>query len=144
MKARGPTVLLVEDDPNHELLVDIALQRAAPEIRLRCVPNGDHAIRYLSGEEPFGRRDANPLPDVIILDIRLPVISGFEVLEWIQSQDSIREIPVLVFTSSDDPEDAKRAYGLGARAYRRKSEDFGIVAEEVQALLQRWVSPSAP
>ena len=139
MKEQYPTVLLVEDDPNHEFLVDVALQRADPEILLRSVPDGADAIRYLSGEKPFHDRREYPMPAVIILDLKLPKVSGFEVLRWLQGQEALWEIPVLVFTTSGDPEDAKRAFSLGARAYRQKSEDFSAVADEVRDLLDRWV-----
>ena len=139
VEEQEPTVLLVEDDLNHQVLVDVALQRADPGVRLRSVPDGADAIRYLSGEKPFHDRRKFPLPAVIILDLKLSKVSGFEVLRWLQDQRALWEIPVLVFTTSDDPDDAKRAFSLGARAYRQKSEDFSVIADEVRDLLDRWV-----
>jgi len=144
MTQEEPNVLLVEDDPNHELLVEIALRRASLGVRVRSVQNGSLAIQYLSGEPPFNNRKDYPLPAVIILDLSLPIVSGFEVLEWLQGRKDLWEIPVLVFTASGDPKDAERAFGLGARAYRQKSEDFDAVADPVREFLEKWVGPGPP
>jgi DNA-binding response OmpR family regulator len=139
MGGKIPIVLLVEDDPDHELLVEFALRRASLGIRIRAVPNGAAAIQYLSCEPPFNDREAYPIPALIILDLNLPIVSGFEVLEWLQSREDLWEVPVVVFSASDDPEDSKRAFSLGARAYRVKSEDFDVLADPVREILKKWV-----
>ena len=142
MGEKEPILLLVEDDPDHELLVELALRRASLGIRIRAVPNGAGAIQYLSGEPPFNDREAYPLPALIILDLSLPVVSGFEVLEWLQGREDLWAVPVVVFTASEDPEDSKRAFSLGARAYRVKSEDFDVLADPVREILKKWAKPS--
>lgn len=141
MTEEEPNVLLVEDDPNHELLVEIALRRASLGVRVRSVQNGALAIQYLTGEPPFDNREKYPLPAVIILDLNLPIVTGFEFLEWLQGRKDFWEIPVLVFTASDDPKDAERAYGLGIKAYRQKTEDFDTVVDPVRDFLEKWVGP---
>ena len=76
---------------------------------------------------------------MIILDLNLPIVTGFEFLEWLQGRKELWEIPVLVFTASEDPKDAERAYGLGVKAYRQKTEDFDAVADPVRDFLKKWV-----
>ena len=134
-----PIVLLVEDDPNHELLVELSLRRASLGIRIKAVPDGAIAIQYLSGEPPFDDQEVHPLPALIILDLGLPHISGFDVLQWLQGREDLWAVPVVVFTASEDPEDAKRAFSLGARVYRVKSEDFDVLADPVREILKKWV-----
>ncbi len=131
----SPLVLIVEDSPDHAILIQAAFRAHGARFGLRVMEDGAGAIDYLSGAPPFQDRDQHPLPAAIILDIRLPQVEGFEILEWLRDRPSFRRIPVLVFTASANPDDAERAYALGARAYRRKPADFPVLVRAIEDLL---------
>lgn len=98
------------------------------------------AIAYLAGQEPFADRDQSPYPTVILLDLKLPRRSGFEVLEWLRAQPGLRRLPVVVLTSSGQTEDVNRAYDLGANSYPGEArEGRGATGdgEKPQRLLDR-------
>ena len=132
-----PLVLVVEDDPNHAMLVRAAFGSRDVRFPLRVVGDGQEAIDYLSGEPPFDDRIRNPPPAAIILDLRLPRMSGFDVLEWLRDKPRLQDIPVLVFTNSSNPDDAERAHALGARAYRQKPADFSVLVGAIEELVGR-------
>src|SRR5579884_1020239 len=94
------TILLVDDDEGDRELVRYALEQGRGETELRCVEDGEQAIAYLAGEGRYSDRAAYPLPDVVLLDLKMPRRSGFEVLEWARSQAALKDLPILVMTSS--------------------------------------------
>src|SRR3989442_4741772 len=98
------TVLLAEDDPDDVLLTQIAFERARLANPLQVVRDGEEAIAYLSGEGAFDDRDRFPSPILLLLDLKMPKVDGFQVLEWLRSQPRLRQLPVAIMTSSDhDP-----------------------------------------
>lgn len=111
------TVLYAEDYEDDVFFMQRAFKRLAPDVGLSIVTNGAEAIAYLSGQEPFHDRQAHPLPDVVLLDLSMPITNGFDVLDWIRSKADLRGLPVLVLTSSNNETDRERAAGLGASAY---------------------------
>ncbi|MFQ5536965.1 MAG: response regulator [Gemmatimonadota bacterium] len=133
------TVLVVEDNPDHALLIRMAAERAFEGLDLQIVSSGEDAIRYLSGEGSFGDRSAFPLPDLVILDLLLPGLGGFQVMEWTAGQPELREIPVVVLTSSVNPGDRGLALSLGARAFHSKPSDVRELDEVVRGILERWL-----
>jgi len=119
------SVLLVEDDPADYRFVQRAFERFKDEIKLFRVTNGDDAVAYIAGEGPYENRGVHPFPLVILLDLKLPRRSGFEVLQWLRSQrDSIHRLPVVVLSGSDEPKDVNRAYDYGANSYLCKPNGF--------------------
>ena len=110
-------ILLVEDDPDDVLLIRRAFVKSAPELKLRVVGDGETAREYLSGTGVFADRRENPLPALILLDLKLPRRTGFELLQWMKSDPAVAQIPVVVHTSSREPTDIERACTLGARYY---------------------------
>lgn len=110
-------VLLVEDDPDDVLLIRRAFVRSAPELQLRVVGDGESAREYLRGIGSYANREENPVPALILLDLKLPRRTGFELLEWMKEEPSVSQIPVIVHTSSREPNDIERACTLGARYY---------------------------
>ncbi|HLY98068.1 MAG TPA: response regulator [Candidatus Angelobacter sp.] len=115
-------ILLVEDESSDAHLLQRAFQKAQVPARIIRVANGDEAIAYLTGREPWNRRQ-HPLPGIIMMDIKLPRRSGFEVLEWLRDQEALRRIPVVMLSSSPLPHDVNRAYDLGANSYLTKPQD---------------------
>src|SRR6478736_4414834 len=120
MDKQSFTVLLVEDDLNDIFLVKRAFKMARIKNPLQIVTDGQEAISYLRGDGKYADREAHPLPKLIVMDIRMPRRSGFEVLEWVKSSKPLRRIPVVIVSSSDNPADINRAYELGANAYMVK------------------------
>jgi CheY-like chemotaxis protein len=133
------TVLLVEDDLNDIFLVQRAFSKARISNPLQVVTDGEKAIDYLQGRGPYADRRLHPTPKLIVMDIKMPGKSGFEVLEWLKSREQpLRKIPIVIVSSSDDPEDINRAYELGANAYMVKPMDFKEVEHLFQSITHYW------
>ena len=103
-------ILLVEDDPNQVIFIQRAMDKVKLTNPLRVATNGEQAILYLSNR-------SNEAPSLILLDLKVPRIRGMKVLEWVRSQPDLRETPVVVVTSSIEPDDRRRADELGVVAY---------------------------
>lgn len=139
MDKQSFTVLLVEDDLNDIFLVKRAFKMARIKNPLQIVTDGQEAISYLRGEGKYADREAHPLPKLIVMDIRMPRRSGFEVLEWVKdSSKPLRRIPVVIVSSSDSPADINRAYELGANAYMVKPVEFRAVEHLFESITHYW------
>jgi CheY-like chemotaxis protein len=123
-------ILLVEDDANDVVLIQRAFQRARIVNPVHVAEDGEAAIAYLSGQEPFADRDRHPLPVLMLLDLKLPRKSGLEVLAWVRQQPGLKRLPVLVLTSSAQGPDINQAYDTGANSYLVKP----IRADDLVAL----------
>lgn len=137
--SRAPTLLVVEDAEEEALLVGIAARRAHPGLDVRTAGDGREGIAYLAGAPPFGDRSAHPLPQLVILDLKMPEIGGLEVLEWIRDQDAPPGIPVVVLTSSADPEDEARAKALGAAGFYNKPTRLDDLGRVVREIVGKWI-----
>src|SRR4051812_43180666 len=100
-----PLVLYAEDDENDAFFMERAFAKLKSPATLRIMPNGRAVIEYLSGEGGFSDRKKYPLPALIILDIKMPLMSGLEVLEALRSEPALRALPVIMFTSSTQDSD---------------------------------------
>jgi CheY-like chemotaxis protein len=139
MDKQSFTVLLVEDDLNDIFLVKRAFKMARIKNPLQIVTDGLEAISYLKGEGKYADREAHPLPKLIVMDIRMPRRSGFEVLEWVKdSSKPLHRIPVVIVSSSDNPADINRAYELGANAYMVKPVEFRAVEHMFESITHYW------
>ena len=139
MDTKGFTVLLVEDDLNDIFLVKRAFRKARVRNPLQVVTDGEDAIYYLKGEGKYGDREAYPLPKLIVMDIKMPRRTGFDVLEWVKGSDRLlRRIPTIIVSSSEDPHDINRAYELGANAYMVKPVDYKAVEHLFNSITQYW------
>ena len=134
MTAKMTTVLHVEDDPNDTLLLEHACRKAGVVFDLRAVSDGDQAIAYLRGANDFSDRAKHPMPHLILLDLKMPRMSGFDVLSWLRSENGLSGVPVVVLTSSNHDADVKRAYDLGAKSYLVKPVGFEALVELVKTL----------
>jgi DNA-binding response OmpR family regulator len=117
-------ILLIEDDPESADLLRLALKKAGLRRPLRVLSDGDAAVAYLSGEPPYENREQNPLPCLLLLDLKLPRKSGLEVLAWLRSRINTRTLPVVMITSSSAESDIEEALRLGIRAYFIKPADY--------------------
>ena len=120
-------ILLVEDNPNDAELISRAIRKQSVANPLYVVEDGAEALDFIYGRGKFDGRDISRQPKVILLDLKLPKVSGLEVLEAIKKEESTKTIPVVIVTSSQEDPDIKTAYALGANSYVVKpvsSDDF--------------------
>ena len=127
-------ILLVEDDENDVLLLKRALVNACVANPLRVVRNGDEAVAYLSGAGTFGDRSRHPLPWLVLLDLQMPRLSGFDVLEWIRCDSTLKDLPVVVVTGLTDMSAARKAYGLGAHSVWLKPVEHDALAQMIRQI----------
>lgn len=139
MPQQRTTVLVVEDNADHALLVRLAAERIAPHVDVRIASNGLEGVAYLVGEPPFDDRAAYPFPSLVILDLIMPGLDGFGVLSRVGQDDRLAELPVVVLTSSVNPRDELRALEGGARAFFTKPADMDRLGDTVQEILERWL-----
>jgi CheY-like chemotaxis protein len=126
-------ILLVEDDTNDALLCQKALHESGTLQTVIHLPDGEDAIKYLNGDPPYQDRTKYPLPALVLLDLKMPKLTGFDVLIWLQNHPALAsEIPVIVLTGSIYPEDAKRAKQLGAVGYEIKPVRFTELVQIVR------------
>src|SRR4051812_3297872 len=122
-------ILLAEDDPNDVFFFKRALQKSGVSIPVTVVHNGQEAVDYLGGVGVFANRTVHPLPVLIVLDLKMPIMSGFDVLEWIRFQPDICNLPLVVLSSSELHSDREKAHLLGASEYRVKPPNAADLVE---------------
>jgi len=132
-------ILLADDNEDDVLALRHALRRARIEAPLHVVEDGEEAIAYLRGVGKFSNRAEFPLPDLFLLDLRMPKVDGFEVLEWLRQQPSLAPLRTIVLTTSDDVFDVDRAYALGANSFLTKSMDLLDFGNTLQATFSYWL-----
>jgi CheY-like chemotaxis protein len=113
-------ILLAEDNPDDVLIFQIAFRRATLPYDIYVVRDGEQAIAYLTGAGQYADRQRFPFPDVLVLDLKMPICSGFEVLEWLRSQPE-KKVRVMILSSSDDVRDMRKAADLGVGDFFVKS-----------------------
>jgi len=136
---RAPTLLVIEDAQDQAILVGVSARRAHPGLDVQIVNHGGDGIAYLAGNAPFEDREAHPLPDLVILDLRMPDVDGFEVLTFIREHLEPIGYPVVVLTASSAPEDESRARELGARGVHTKPTDLESLDRLVQEIVHEWI-----
>jgi CheY-like chemotaxis protein len=132
-------ILVVDDDETTVELLLIALSRQQFPHETVVVRDGMEALDYLFRRGKFVGRDKKE-PVVVLLDLKMPGVAGFEVLRQVKSDDALKRIPVVVFSSSDDESDRWQSYELGANAYVTKPVDFAELLEVVQVVGQFWTA----
>lgn len=136
MQAVSGPILLVEDNPDDEELTVMALKAAGLHNEILVARDGVEALEYLLGSE---RRPALESPALVILDLKLPKMNGFQVLQRARTEERLRRLPVVVLTSSDTDEDVVRSYDLGANSYVRKPVAFAAFATAVKQVGAYWL-----
>lgn len=134
MSARRFTLLAVDDDPGDRELLRYAFQPLAGLVSIRFAFDGAQAIDYLSGAGEYHDRAAYPEPDVLLLDLKLPRRSGFEVLQWARERERYKAAPIFIMTSSPEDKDSERCYALGATAVLVKTPDVDELERTVRSL----------
>jgi two-component system, response regulator len=133
------TVLLVEDNHDDEVLTVRALTKNKIRNELVVARDGAEALDYLFGEGQYAGRDARQMPDVILLDLKLPKVDGFEVLRRMRADERTKLLPVVILTSSNEERDRINGYGLGANSYVRKPVEFEEFVEAIKQLGLYWL-----
>ncbi|MBU1877394.1 MAG: response regulator [Chloroflexi bacterium] len=133
------TILLVEDDPNDVLLVQRAFRKANLINPIQVVGDGEAAVAYLAGQGPYADRQRHPLPVLMLLDLKLPRLSGHEVREWLRQQPGLKRLPVVVLSSSQERADVNRAYDLGANSYLVRPVALETLIDMVKTLNLYWM-----
>jgi len=139
-----PTILLVEDEESDVVLMRRAFEKVKvlnPIIQLR---NGDEALGYLAGVGKFSNRIQHPLPALILLDLKLPGMTGLQLLQWMRSQRDLRRIPVVVLTMDEAPSTINAAYDLGANSYLVKPGKPEDVLRLVETIQHYWMKLNQP
>jgi len=136
--ATAHTILVAEDNEFDEELLRRAFDIAGISDKVQFVCDGQEVINYLHGKTPFNDRQKFPNADVLLLDLKLPRMNGFEVMKWIRSA-GLTELPVLVLSGSDLPQDEMKAFALGAQEYHIKSPDLQRMAKLLKGISQRWL-----
>ena len=131
--------LLVEDNPDDVTLIRRAFQKAKVLNALHVATSGEEAIEYLGGTGRYMARAEYPIPSLVLLDIKMPRIDGFDVLKWIRRQPGLQTLRVVMLTSSDEMRDVNTAYKLGANSFLVKPVDFERFVEITQALSGYWL-----
>ncbi|MDB6124976.1 MAG: response regulator receiver protein [Pedosphaera sp.] len=137
-------ILLVEDQPDDVRLFQFALTSWNVPNPLRVVTTGDEALAYLAGQSLYADRKLYPLPALILLDLSLPQLSGFEVLKWIRSRSEFKQVPIVVLSASEERRDIDHAYELGANSYLIKTPDLNKLFTLIQDLNDFVLAPFNP
>jgi CheY-like chemotaxis protein len=139
------TLLLVEDGEDEIFFVKKAVAKTRIPCAVQVVRDGEQAIHYLSGQDPYSDRTIHPLPALVLLDLNLPGRNGLQILEWIRSQPYLLTLPVVMLTSSNQESDIDRAYRFGVNSYVVKSGVFDQFEQTLPLVLQYWFNiNSAP
>jgi CheY-like chemotaxis protein len=132
------TVLLAEDEEDDVFFLKRALNKSRITDPLHVVNDGEHAVDYIRGERDYGNRRRHPMPDIMIVDLKMPGKSGFEVLNWLRRESRCRSMPLIILSSSPEPRDIARAYEFGANAYLVKSSDMDHFSAILKDLYEFW------
>jgi CheY-like chemotaxis protein len=138
------TILQVEDDEDDVLFLQIAMQEAKVTHPLKVALDGREAIAYLNGDGKFANRRKHPVPGLILLDLKLPCVSGLRVLEWIRERAQFIDTPVLVLSTSAQEVDVNAAYGLGANGYLVKPASIRDLVKIVRLVKKYWLDLPGP
>jgi DNA-binding response OmpR family regulator len=136
---KGDSILLIEDDPNDAALFRRALRVSNLAASVSVVEDGEAAIRWLKAKLESPAPGDSQWPTIILLDLKLPRISGLEVLEWFRGQSGGCRVPVIVLSSSREAEDIARAYALGVNSYLVKPVSFDALKELIRSLHHYWM-----
>lgn len=131
-------VLAAEDDRADRFFLTEAVQSAGMPVALHTVRDGEEALKYLRAEGEFGDREKHPVPDLLLLDLKMPNMSGLEVLRWVKENPDYKWIPAIVLSGSVMMDDIREAYDLGASGFFTKPNSFEELKQTVRRILEYW------
>lgn len=135
---------MIDDSAEDALFVERGLRATGLEVCFRHVLDGREALDYLRAKGQFAKRKEFPFPNVVLCDLKMPGMDGFDFLEWLQKHPACKVIPTIVFSSSDDEGDIHRSYVLGANAYLVKPHDLRELTDIIKVLHTFWVRCEVP
>lgn len=141
---RSRVILLVEDNPNDVELTLRAFEKSNINKEIVVARDGEQAIQYLFSTGPHAGRDPNDMPEVVLLDMKLPKIDGLGVLRRMRADERTRRLPVVMLTSSREERDVVTSYDLGANSFVRKPVDFGEFVDAARYLGIYWLIMNEP
>jgi len=148
VSSEATRILVAEDDDNDFFLLERAFSNCEKAVRLLRVRDGLEAMQYLAGENTFADREEFPLPQFILLDLKMPYVNGFEVLDWLQRREELAGCIPIVLSSSNQERDVKRAHELGARSYLVKPGSFVQLVQLIRTFEEYWLEwsklPTSP
>jgi CheY-like chemotaxis protein len=139
-KTSLPPVLAAEDEETDAFILRRAFEMASVPQTLVVVADGQEAVDYLGGNPPYADRVLHPLPGLLLLDLKMPRMNGFDVLAWLASRPDFKCLPTVVLSSSPDDADILRARQMGARDYFVKPNSLSDYVKIVQSLHARWLA----
>lgn len=144
MKAPGKTILLVEDNDDDVELTLRAFEKSELNNQVIVTKDGKEALDYLFGQDKYASRNIKNQPNLILLDINLPKLSGLEVLKKIRENEATRFVPVVMLTTSDETQDVMTGYQLGSNSYIKKPVNFQVFSTVINDLGQYWLQTNTP
>jgi len=141
---RSFPILLVEDEPDDVFFVQRAFHSADLKHPLFAVGDGQEAINYLSGKGPYADHSVYPLPQLVLADLKMPRVSGFDLIAWMRNDKHCKLVPIIILSSSALAADVNRAYALGANAYMVKPADAHSLERLFQTIAEFWMAGQKP
>jgi len=138
------TILIIEDESADAALLLRGFEKAQVLNPVVHLTNGDDALRYLAGKGEYSDRKKHPLPALMLLDLKLPGMTGIQLLQWMRVQGEIKRIPVVVLTSDENPDTINAAYDLGANSYLVKPGNAAEINRMVQTIQRYWMKLNEP
>ena len=129
-----PVILLVDDNPHDVVLIRLAFRKVGIIDTIHLVKDGAEAMRYIRGEGQYSDRHQFPIPTLVLLDLKMPQTSGFEVLRWVRQQSSLENVVMVVMSGSKEDADVEKAYSLGANMYLVKPTRFEDLVKMMESL----------
>jgi CheY-like chemotaxis protein len=144
VELRKPVILIVDDDANDRFLMQTAFSNIGVSEAVYSVGGGAEAIEYLQGVGQYADRNRFPFPNLLLLDLKMARMHGFEFLRFIRNHPKLVVIPTIVFTSSEDLGDLKQAYLLGANSYLVKAKTFDELCDQFKFIYGYWMRVRVP
>jgi CheY-like chemotaxis protein len=142
--AMSQTILLVEDDDNDILFMKMAMEKSGIPNPLQVATHGRQAMEYLQGLDKYANRETYPLPCMVLLDLKLPYVPGLEVLRRIRQDPVLKDIIVIILTSSQEASDVDQAYDIGTNAYVVKPPNIDKLQNLIEAIKVFWLDFNMP
>jgi len=136
-------ILVAEDDPNDTVLMDRAFRKAGVTAPVTFVRDGQEVLDFLERKGRFNARE-NEEPNTLVLDIKMPRLTGLQVLQWVKTQEQFRRLPVVMFSSSEQARDVNLAYDLGASAYLVKPVETNQYQQTINGFVKFWLELNCP